>query len=101
MQHVVAPVHRAPGDFQVGEVSLEEVDATDVVQIAALAGDERVGDADAVTAPDELLREVGSDEAGAAGDQVVSHADTLAISTPECGGPRKGEREKGAFCLLP
>ena len=39
-------------------------------EVAALAGDERIGHADAVAAPDEFFGQVRTDEAGAAGDEV-------------------------------
>ncbi len=44
------------------------------VEVAALAGDQAVDDADGVAAADELLGEMRSDEAGAAGDEVGSHS---------------------------
>ena len=58
-------------NVEIGEVALEELDAADVIEVAALAGDQAVGDADAVAAPDELFGQVGADEAGAAGDEVL------------------------------
>ena len=39
------------------------------VDVVALAGDEVVGDADAVAAPQQFLDEVGADETRAAGDE--------------------------------
>jgi hypothetical protein len=45
-----------------------------VFEIALLSRDERIGHAHAMPAAPELRGEVGSDEAGTAGDQVLSHA---------------------------
>jgi hypothetical protein len=45
-----------------------------VIEITALAGDEVVGHADAMASTDKLFREMGTDEAGAAGDKVRSHS---------------------------
>ena len=58
----------------VGEVAFHEVDAPDVLEVAPFAGDQTVGDTHAMAAPDQLLREVRSDEARAAGDEVGGHA---------------------------
>ena len=44
------------------------------VEVAALAGDEVVGDADGVAAANELFRQVRTDEAGAAGHEIRSHS---------------------------
>jgi hypothetical protein len=43
---------------QIRQVALEELDALDVIQIATLAGDETVGDANGVTAADEFFRQM-------------------------------------------
>ena len=43
-------------------------------EVAAVAGAQVVGNADRVAAAHELLRQVRSDEAGAAGDEVRSHS---------------------------
>ena len=53
-----------------GKVALEEFDALDMIEVAPLAGDQAVDDADAMAAPDELFGEMGSDEARAAGNEV-------------------------------
>jgi hypothetical protein len=53
-----------------GKVALEEFDALDMIEIAPLAGDQAVDDADAMTAPDELFGEMGSDEARAACNEI-------------------------------
>ena len=46
----------------------------DVREVAAVAGDQVVGDADRVAAADELFRQMRSDEAGAAGDEIRGHS---------------------------
>jgi hypothetical protein len=58
-----------------------------MIEIAALAGDQRICNANAVSASDELLREMRPDEAGAAGDQELSHKD-LWQSPPDTTGER-------------
>jgi hypothetical protein len=59
---------RALREWQIGEVALEKLDAFDVIQIAPLAGDQAVGDANAVTAVDKFFRQMGTDEARATRD---------------------------------
>ena len=69
-------VHAADGPLRkrhVGEIALEKLDARDVIEIAALACNQTVRDANAVAAADELFGEVRSDETGTAGDEVLSH----------------------------
>ena len=51
------------------EVAFEKFDV-EVIEIAALAGDEIVSDADTVVPSHQLLREMGSDEPGAARHKV-------------------------------
>jgi hypothetical protein len=65
-------------DIQLGEVALDELDVRDVREILTLPGDEAINDADGVSAANQLLRQVRSDETGAAGDEVLSH--TLQLS---------------------
>jgi hypothetical protein len=74
VEHVFTALRRAPGEIEVGQVSLEELDVRNVIDIALLAGDEGVGDADPMPAANELGRQVGSDEPRAAGDEIMSHA---------------------------
>jgi hypothetical protein len=45
-----------------------------VIEIPASAGDQTVNDADLVAAPNEHFREMRTDEAGAAGNEVSSHS---------------------------
>ena len=70
MQDVVHSLHGAPGHPEIREVPLEEIDALDVRQVAAMAGDETIGDADAFAAADELFCQVGTDEARTTCNQV-------------------------------
>ena len=74
MQHVIHALRSALRERQIGEVAFEELDARNVIEIAPVAGDEAVGDADAVAAADEFFREMRADEPGAAGDEVRSHS---------------------------
>ena len=78
------PAHRPLAHGQIREIAFEELHAGHVIEIAALAGDQAVDDADMVAAPDELFGEVGSDEARAAGDEIRSHS--VAVS---CAGRKR------------
>jgi hypothetical protein len=62
---------------------------------SALAGDERVNDATRWPRRDEFFREMRSDEAGAAGDEVVGHVRTLAIFVLDGGKKAEGSAELG------
>ena len=73
MQHEVDAVHCLSREREVREIALEELDAAEMIEIAALAGDERVGDADAMSPLHELFRQMRPDEARAAGHQKMSH----------------------------
>ncbi len=85
VQHVVHAGNGLRGKRQIGEIAFEELGGLDDVEVGALAGDEAVGDADAVPAPQQFLREVRADEAGAAGDEIrVGH---LRWETCPCGRP--------------
>ncbi len=46
-------------------------------EVLALARDQAVDDADALAAANELFAQVRSNEAGAAGDEIVSHGVSL------------------------
>jgi hypothetical protein len=74
VQHVLAAGHGLAGDRDVGQVSFEELDVAQVFYIALLPGNQGIRDADAVSAAKKLLRKVRSNEAGAAGHEVVGHA---------------------------
>jgi hypothetical protein len=73
MKHVVHPSDRASREPRIREVTFEKFDVVEVIEIAALAGDEIVSDADTVVPSHQLLREMGSDEPGAACDEIRSH----------------------------
>ena len=77
VQHVVAALHDFVREIDVGEVPFEELDTFYVIEIAALAGDQGVGNAHAVAAPDQFFGKMRADEAGAAGHEVMSHAPYL------------------------
>ncbi len=70
MQHVLHAVDRAAGDLGVRQVAFEEFHGRKMIEVAALARDQAVDDADAMAAPDELFREMRPDEARAAGDEI-------------------------------
>jgi hypothetical protein len=53
---------------QVGEVGFDELDARDVIQVAAFAGNQVVDDANAMAAAHELFGEMRTDETCAASD---------------------------------
>jgi hypothetical protein len=53
---------RALREWQVGEIALEKLDTVDVIQIAPRAGDQTVGDTNAVAAANEFFRQVGTDD---------------------------------------
>ncbi len=73
MEDVVDALHRAFSDARLREVAFEKFDARNVRDVAALAGNQAVDDADPVAAANELLGEVRSDETSAAGDEIQGH----------------------------
>ena len=73
MQDVVHPLHRALRHREVCEVAFDELNARHMREVLAMAGNEAVGDADALAAARQLFCEVGSDEACPTGDEVVGH----------------------------
>ena len=87
MKDVIDPVDGAGRDGEIGEVAFDEFNAGDVRQVLALAGDQAVDDAHASAAADELFREVGTDEAGAAGDEVGSHTARYLSKIAAAAGP--------------
>ena len=81
MEDVVASLGRAAGELDVRQIALQELDVRNVIEIALLAGDERIGDPNPVPTAHQFRGQVGTDETGAAGDQILSHAVwTLAIN---------------------
>ncbi len=70
MKDVIDPLNGAPRDVEIGEIAFEEIDAGQMREIFAMAGDQAVGDAHLLAAANELFCEVGSDEARATCDEV-------------------------------
>ena len=58
MEDVVHSGHSALRNGKIGEVAFDQLDARDMCQVFALAGDEAVDDADARAAADEFLRQM-------------------------------------------
>jgi hypothetical protein len=83
VQHVLHAVCRARGERFLREVALEEFRAADAGEVGALAGDQAVRDANAMSAAQQFFREVRADEPGAAGDEIVGHYD----ENRPCGRP--------------
>ena len=73
MQHVVGVGHGLCRDVEVGEIAFDQLDARQVLEIAPLSGDETVGHAHGMSTPDQLLCQMRSDEAGAAGYEISRH----------------------------
>ena len=70
MEDVVDPLHRVLRDREVGEIAFEEIDAGEMREVFTMAGDQAVDHADLFAAANQLFCKVGSDEAGATGDEV-------------------------------
>ena len=68
------PCDHAGGHRRIREIALDELHA--VAQVVLVAGDEIVDDAHAVAARDELFGNVRADEAGAAGNEIVSQSES-------------------------
>lgn len=87
MQDVVDPADRSLACGEVGDVSFQEVDTVNVLQIFPLAGDQTVEHSHLVAAMDELRDKVRPDETGAAGDEIMRHGiswwGTLRAAVPE------------------
>src|SRR6188768_1457476 len=77
MEHVVHPVGGPFGHGRIGEITFEEIDARNVIEIATVAGGEVVDDADAVAAANQLFGEMRADESCAAGNEVRRHIDEV------------------------
>ncbi len=74
MQHEIDAGHRAFGDAGFREIALEEIRGGQMIEVPSLAGNQAVDNADMVAAPEKFFREMGTDEAGAAGDEIERHA---------------------------
>ena len=73
MKDVFDALHGTARDVDVCEVAFHEFDLRKMCEVLSLAGDQAVDDADALAATNELFAQVRPNEAGAAGDQIVSH----------------------------
>ncbi len=70
VQHELHAAHRPTCKSRVGEVALQELDSTQVVQVLALARHEVVGNANGVSTPDKLFGEMRPDKTCSTGDEV-------------------------------
>jgi hypothetical protein len=77
MQDVIDSVDGAAGDILLGEIAFDEFHAGDVREILTLAGHQVVDDANAFAAADELFCQMGADETGAAGHEIVGHVSVV------------------------
>jgi len=68
------------GEGEIRKVAFEEFYAGNVVEIAALSRYQGIGDPHPMASPDQFFCQVRTNESGAAGHEVMSHALTLAIS---------------------
>jgi hypothetical protein len=74
VQHVVHTLDRAARHLDIGQVPLDQLDLRQMREVLALSGDKTVDDADARAAANELFCQMGTDETGAAGHEIVSHS---------------------------
>ena len=70
MQDEIDALHGARGDREVGDIAFEKLDARQMGEVLAMAGDQAVGDTNPFAATYELFCKVGPDEARATSDQV-------------------------------
>ena len=77
MEHIVDAVRCAAREIQIRKIPFEKLYLRQVIEIAAAACDEIIGNADAMAAAEELFRKVRSDEPGAAGHEKLSHVTDL------------------------
>jgi hypothetical protein len=75
MQHVVGAGHGPFGNAWVGQIAEQEFDLGQVRQIFAFTRHQIVDNPDTFAAADKLFSEVGSNETGTAGDNILSHAE--------------------------
>ena len=73
MQDVINAVDSAARHGEVGEIAFDELDLEQMCEVLTLAGHEAVDDADLFAAPDQCLGQMGADEPGAAGHEVMGH----------------------------
>jgi hypothetical protein len=70
MEDVVDTFDGGLRDVQIGQVALDELGAGQMLEVPFPTGDEVIDDTDTLTAPDELLCKVGTNEACSTCDQV-------------------------------
>ena len=58
MQDEIDALHGARGDREVGDIAFEELDARQMGEVLAVAGDQAIGDTDALAAAYEFFCEV-------------------------------------------
>ena len=92
MQHVIDAVHCPDCDTEIGQVAFDEVNPGQMIEIAPLACDQAVDDADSMAATKQLFRKMRTDETGAAGDEIGGHRWVVM----QYGGPtlRSGEKDR-------
>ena len=73
MQHVVDTLDRRLRHGEIGEITVDELHPREHLQVLLLAGDQAIHHAHAFAAPQQLLREVGTNESSTAGDEIVGH----------------------------
>lgn len=58
MKHELAAFGHSFCEIQIRQIAFDKLDARNVIQIAALSGDQRIGDADAMSSANQFLRQV-------------------------------------------
>ena len=58
MQHEIDACRGAFGKRRVGKIAFEELGTAEVFEVAAFAGNEIIGDADSMSAPQQLFRKM-------------------------------------------
>ncbi len=89
VQHVVHSGDHLARKLEVRDIALEKLHGRQVVEVASLAGDERIGHAHLMTAPHQFFRQVRTDESSAAGDEVLSH---ISLENPPLAVPARVAR---------
>jgi hypothetical protein len=74
MEDDVTALYGLPRDIDRGQIAFLKIDTGNAIEIASSARDQTIDNAHGVAAPNQFFREMRSDESGAAGDEVLSHA---------------------------
>ena len=77
MEHEVHTVRDPARELHLGQIANLQVNTSNMIQIAPLASDQAIRDSHAMPPPNQFLRQVRSNEPGAACDQKLSHATIL------------------------